>query len=79
MFKEVADEMERAHDKYGPFFSTHEALGVITEEYHELIRGIQGNWQVNIREESIQLAAACLRLARQCEGNHSPFMERSGL
>ena len=79
MFKEVADEMERAHDKYGPFTSTHEALGVITEEYHELIRGIQGNWQVNIREESIQLAAACLRLAQQCYGDHSPFMERSGL
>jgi NTP pyrophosphatase (non-canonical NTP hydrolase) len=79
MFKEVADEMERAHDKYGPFFSTHEALGVIAEEYHELVEAIRSNKSFSIQAEAIQLAAACIRLASECEDPVSHFAKRSGL
>ena len=79
MFKEVADEMERAHDKYGPFFSTHEALGVISEEYHELVEAIRSNRSFSIQSEPIQLAAGCIRLASECEDPPSRFTKRSGL
>lgn len=64
---QLRDEMARAHARYGNPASTHEALGVITEEYHELISAIQGNRMDRIRMEALQVSAAALRLAEACE------------
>jgi len=73
----VINEMDSADYKYGSFKSTHEGLGVITEEYHELIEAIRGNYSESVRQEAIQVAAACLRLANQCRETGS-FADRSG-
>jgi hypothetical protein len=63
----IKNEAERAFSRYGNFTSTHEALGVLTEEYHELIVAIQGNRMDRIRAEAIQLSAVALRLADACQ------------
>ncbi len=68
-------EMDRAQTRYGNFASTHEALGVITEEYIELIGEIRGNRMDRIRCEALQLAAAALRMAEACED--TGFVRRS--
>jgi NTP pyrophosphatase (non-canonical NTP hydrolase) len=77
--KELTDqlraEMTRAQARYGNPASTHEALGVITEEYHELIGAIQGNRMDRIRMEALQMSAAALRLAEACED--TGFVSRS--
>ncbi len=64
---ELLAEMDRAQARYGDPASTHECLGVITEEYIELIGAIQGNRLDFIRMEAIQLSSAALRLAGACE------------
>jgi hypothetical protein len=52
---------------YGTFTSTHEALGVITEEYHELIEAIQLGKSESIYYEFVDVAVgaifslACMR------------------
>jgi hypothetical protein len=63
----IRAEADRAHERYGMFASTHEALGVIVEEYTELITAIQGNRMDRIRAEAIQVSAAALRLAEHCD------------
>lgn len=68
-------EMARAQERYGNFESTHEALGVITEEYYELITAIRGNRMDRIRGEALQVAAAALRLAEACD--NTGFVGRS--
>lgn len=68
-------EMARAEDRYGDFASTHEGLGVLTEEYHELIEAIQGNRVDRVRHEALQVAAVAMRLAEACED--SGFRRRS--
>lgn len=68
-------EMDRAYLRYGEFASSHEALGVLTEEYHELIEAIQGNRVDRMRQEALQVAAVALRFAEACED--SGFRRRS--
>jgi len=41
------------------FASTHELLGIITEEYQELIEAIKLNNISNIQKEVLDLAVAC--------------------
>lgn len=43
----------------GAFISTHEALGVITEEYKELIDAVQSNERNAIFLELIDIATGC--------------------
>lgn len=62
-------EADAAHARYGAYTSSHEALGVITEEYHELVEAIRGNRMERICREALQVAAAALRLAEACEDN----------
>ena len=68
--------MGRTDERYGPFTSTHEALGVITEEFYELVSAIRSNALDSVRHEAIDLAAAALRLAEACQGE-SGFTARS--
>ena len=72
---QLREEINRAHSRYGNFASTHEALGVLTEEYYELISAVQGNRVDRIRHEALQVAAVALRLAESCE--HTGFISRS--
>ncbi len=45
---------------YGTFVGTHEILGVITEEYYELIDAVHRKKQSDIEEELIDLAVGCI-------------------
>ena len=51
-----------ADKRYGPFASTHEALGVCSEEWRELRDAVRGNDMAAIRREALDLAAALIRL-----------------
>jgi NTP pyrophosphatase (non-canonical NTP hydrolase) len=63
--------------RYGTYKSSHEALGVITEEYHELISAIRANARSSVYEEALDLAACALKLAEDCID--MDFQERSGM
>ena len=63
----VISRMDQAHGRYGNIASSHEALGVITEEYYELIEAVRSNSLTNIANEALDVAAACVRLAMACE------------
>ncbi len=82
LLESLINEMNGAEDQYGPFASTHEALGVITEEFYELLTAVRLNYPESIKMESIQIAAACMRLAEQCDKaertNLGSFAKRSG-
>ncbi len=40
---EIAKRIDAAQDRYGPFASTHEALGVALEEWTELVDAVRSN------------------------------------
>lgn len=63
IYQKLASEVIEADDRYGPFASSHEGLGVLTEEYHELVEAIRSNKSESIREEALQVAAVAVRLA----------------
>jgi len=44
----------------GAYLSNHESLGIITEEYHELIDAVRQNDPVDIASELKDVAVACL-------------------
>jgi hypothetical protein len=73
----VEDEANRAFARYGDFTSTHEALGVLLEEFDELKDAIHGNILPAVAREAIQVAAVALRLAELCERDGDAFRERS--
>jgi NTP pyrophosphatase (non-canonical NTP hydrolase) len=56
-----------ASERYGPFESTHEALGVAAEEWDELREAIRANDLDAIRSEALDLAAVMMRLAAACK------------
>lgn len=76
--RHVAHEAEEAAAIYGPFKSTHEALGVLTEEFHELIAAIRSNDLAAVSREAIQVSAVAARLSDQCAGATPDFAKRSG-
>jgi NTP pyrophosphatase (non-canonical NTP hydrolase) len=67
--EEIAAEVEarigHADVRYGPFASTHEALGVAMEEWDELRDAIRSNLLACVADECLDLAAVLIRLARQ--------------
>ena len=71
----VDREVCKADAKYGPFKSTHEGLGVLTEEFDELKLAIHDNDLVEVRKEAIQVAAVAMRLAVSTEDGD--FQKRS--
>lgn len=78
----IIAEAERAHVKYGDFTSTHEALGVLLEEFDELRAAIHANALYSVATEAMQVSAVALRLHDVCEralsGNAEAFRTRSG-
>lgn len=75
----VEARMLQAHDRYGLPSSASESLGVIAEEFHELIEAVRSNKRRSIEWEALDLAAACLRLADACTlPPGEPFCLRSG-
>lgn len=68
---EVRSHIETSNARYGDFTSTHEALGVALEEFHELCDAIRANAIESVREEAIDLAAVLIRLAAQCRSSES--------
>lgn len=69
-------EADRADSKYGPFTSSHEGLGVLAEEYTELIEAIRSNDVDRIQAEAIQVSAVALRLAEAMTNEST--LKRSG-
>jgi len=63
---EFADELKtiaynRLEQKgYGKFASSHEILGIITEEYWELIEAVKSDNFKNIKHELNGIAIACI-------------------
>ena len=76
VYWETLARMKRATLRYGSFASTHEALGVCSEEWDELRDAIRANKLESVREEALDLAAALLRLAEACR--EPKFIDRSG-
>ena len=65
------DRIVAADGRYGDFASTHEALGVMCEEWGELQEAIRSNNFDAIHRECLDLAAACVRLAEQSMTNQA--------
>jgi hypothetical protein len=78
----VRGEVERASIRWADFSCTHEALGVLFEEFHELTEAIRANALGSISHEAMQVSAVALRLHDVCEramaGQAGGFKERSG-
>ena len=58
----IRRRIEAADKRYGPFASTHEALGVCLEEWDELKQAIYHNSLNTVQHEALDLAAALIRL-----------------
>lgn len=65
MANAIEDRIIMANKKYGPFASTHEAMGVACEEWDEFRDAIKSNDFEKITEECLDLAAVLIRLARE--------------
>lgn len=74
----IWSRIEDADAKYGNFASTHEALGVCSEEWDELRAAIHANDLRAIRHEALDLASALIRLHDQLM-HGSSIAERSGI
>ena len=72
----IIAKAEAAVDRYGPFASTHEALGVACEEWDELRAAIHANDLESVHKEAIDLAAVLYRLALSCAAG-GDFSKRS--
>ena len=63
LLQELDARIESAAARYGDFASTHEALGVASEEWDELREAIRSNDLQAVESECLDLAAVCIRLA----------------
>lgn len=73
---EIESRAATAQARYGDMASTHEALGVALEEWHELIDAVRMNDLWGVERECKDLAAVLIRLARACR-NGGDFKRRS--
>jgi hypothetical protein len=73
----IAALIDDADMRYGPFASTHEALGVACEEWDELRAAVHANDMVKIKDEALDLAAVLIRLHDQL-ARGGPILRRSG-
>ena len=74
----IEERISSAHERYGPFASTHEAMGVALEEWIEFVDAVRSNKLGSVEWECLDLAAVLLRLARTIRENDKPFAKRSG-
>lgn len=75
VFEMLQARVERAHERYGPIASTHEAAGVMLEEWDELREALRANNLIAIRDEALDLAAIAMRLASACQHAHENDMQ----
>jgi NTP pyrophosphatase (non-canonical NTP hydrolase) len=68
--------MLAAAGRYGDFASTHEALGVASEEWDEFRDAIRSNDMDAVRAECLDLAACLIRLHDQL-GQSAAIRQRS--
>jgi len=61
---EIEERISKAQARYGDFASTHEALGVASEEWDEFRSAIHANALASVEDECLDLAAVLVRLAR---------------
>ena len=78
LWSDVLDRINKADNTYSAPASAHEMLGVIAEEYAELIEAVRSGKSGSVEWEALDLAAACIRLAYACEQAMEPFAKRSG-
>lgn len=52
-------EMRLKQKGHGAFVSSHEILGIIAEEYYELLDAVKKNDMKEIKEEILDIAVAC--------------------
>ena len=76
ILKSIEARIWNAHQRFGPFASTHEALGVAVEEWDEFRDAIRENDFDLIEHEALDLAAVLIRIAREIR-NESHTRERS--
>lgn len=77
-YYQIDGRINDADRTYGCPSSAHEMLGVIAEEYAELIEAVRSGKSGGVEWEALDLAAACIRLAYACEQAMEPFAKRSG-
>jgi hypothetical protein len=70
--------IDAADNLYGDFASTHEALGVASEEWDEFKAAIQANDLAAIKAEALDTAAALIRLHDELTSGGA-ILRRSGL
>ena len=73
---EIIRELALARAKFNDYHSTHEALGVITEEYFELMDAVRANDIEGCRKEALQIAACCLRMVEDVCDKPNPLSLR---
>ena len=61
-YEAIEQRIKRADDRYGPFASTHEAMGVALEEWDELRDAIKRNDLYGVAQECLDLASVLMRL-----------------
>lgn len=64
-------------NRYGCYASTHEALGVLSEEMNELRDAIRANDMDSVQREAFDVAAVALKLAVELRHQHQPLIHRS--
>jgi DNA-binding FadR family transcriptional regulator len=69
---QVQEKMQKRLRQKGPgcFASSHEALGIVTEEFHELVAAVESNDPEAIDDEMLDVAVATLLavMSRQSGG-----------
>lgn len=68
---DIETHISSAAKRYGPFASTHEAMGVALEEWSELQDAVHANNLESVAAECIDLAAVLVRLARDLRDNQN--------
>jgi NTP pyrophosphatase (non-canonical NTP hydrolase) len=60
--KALKDKLNYRMKQKGPqsYASVHEALGIITEEYKELIDAVQSNDRKHVMDELLDVAVGCI-------------------
>ena len=73
IINKIQRELSSTRNKYPPFHSSHEGLGVILEEWDELKEAVRNNNISQQRTEAIQLAAMAIRFIQDCcdSGNNN--------
>lgn len=61
-FQQVHEKLQQrlSQKGHGCFASSHEALGIVTEEYHELVAAVGSNNPADVDAEMLDIAVAAI-------------------